>query len=95
MKALEGSFGKRARKSLEAGCDAVLHCSGILEDMIEVAAQTTPLKNESMSRLSRGFLTHHLTTFEFESESEAETLSKLEQNLRLEGLQPSSERKYP
>jgi len=89
MKALEGSYGKRARKSLEAGCDAVLHCSGILEDMIEVAAQTTPLKNDSMSRLQRSLLTPQLKTFE----SEAETLYKLEQNLRLEGLQPSSERK--
>ncbi|MBY0292297.1 MAG: beta-N-acetylhexosaminidase [Alphaproteobacteria bacterium] len=36
MKALTGSFEQRAQTSLEAGCDAVLHCSGIMEEMFEV-----------------------------------------------------------
>jgi beta-N-acetylhexosaminidase len=36
MKALTGSFAERARKSLEAGCDAVLHCSGNMIEMREV-----------------------------------------------------------
>lgn len=36
MKALSGSFAERARKSLEAGCDAVLHCSGLLSEMTDV-----------------------------------------------------------
>jgi beta-N-acetylhexosaminidase len=36
MSALSGSFAERTRKSLEAGCDVVLHCSGILEEMIDV-----------------------------------------------------------
>lgn len=36
MNALSGSFAERTRKSLAAGCDAVLHCSGILEEMIDV-----------------------------------------------------------
>lgn len=36
MKALKGSFPERAQKSLEAGCDAVLHCSGNMVEMIDV-----------------------------------------------------------
>lgn len=88
MKALDGSHGARARKSLSAGCDAVLHCSGILEEMIEVAAQTPHLKEESMNRLNRSMLTTQPKTFD----SEEETLMRLNQSLRLEGLVPSIER---
>jgi len=36
MKALKGSFAERTYKSLEAGCDAVLHCSGNLNEMMQV-----------------------------------------------------------
>ncbi len=88
MKALEGSLGQRARKSLDAGCDAVLHCSGILEEMIETAAQTAPLKNESMNRLSRSILPLQSKTFD----SEEETLIRLEKNLRSEGFSSPLER---
>lgn len=37
MQALEGPLALRARRSLVAGCDLVLHCNGNLEDMREVA----------------------------------------------------------
>jgi beta-N-acetylhexosaminidase len=36
MKALTGSFSERAQKSLQAGCDAVLHCSGDMLEMKDV-----------------------------------------------------------
>lgn len=84
MKALEGSFGTRARKSLEAGCDAVLHCNGVLEEMIDVASQTASLRDESMNRLSRS-IPHPLPKG---FESVEETLARLNQNLRIEGLYP-------
>jgi len=87
MKALEGKLGTRARKSLDAGCDAVLHCSGILEEMIEVAAETPLLKSDSMDRLQRSLLKNQPKTFE----SEEKTLLRLEQDLRQEGLLPTEE----
>jgi beta-N-acetylhexosaminidase len=88
MKALEGNLGKRARKSLDAGCDAVLHCSGVLEEMIEVASQTSPLKNESLKRFNQSVIKSSPSSFD----SEEETLIRLEQNLRIEGLPPILER---
>lgn len=90
MKALEGSPGKRARKSLDAGCDAVLHCNGVLEEMIDVAAQTPSLKNESMNRLNRSVLpSSHQKMFI----SEEETLTLLNKNLSSEGYNVTETRK--
>lgn len=37
MKALSGSFSEKARKSLAAGCNAVLMCKGTIEEYEEVA----------------------------------------------------------
>jgi len=50
MKALSKSMGYRAKRALEAGCDAVLHCSGKLDDMIEVASRVRPVREESWRR---------------------------------------------
>lgn len=36
MEALGGSFANRAIKSLEAGCDILLHCNGNMDQMIEI-----------------------------------------------------------
>lgn len=38
MKALSGSFAQRTRKALAAGVDVVLHCHGIMEEMVEIAS---------------------------------------------------------
>lgn len=87
MKALQGDLGTRAKKSLNAGCDAVLHCSGILEEMIHVAAQTLSLKEESMQRLQQSKPRFSSSSFS----SEEETLMKLNQTLHSEGLFPLRE----
>jgi beta-N-acetylhexosaminidase len=42
MKALSGPFSERASNSLKAGCDAVLHCSGKMDEMIDVMKGVTP-----------------------------------------------------
>ena len=43
MKALAGPFDARAAAALEAGCDVVLHCEGVLAEMEAVAKGTGPL----------------------------------------------------
>jgi beta-N-acetylhexosaminidase len=50
MKALSGSFADRAKRSLEAGCDIVLHCSGILDEMRDVAQAVPELSGKSLAR---------------------------------------------
>ncbi len=54
MNALEGGFGERSSRSLAAGCDVVLHCSGKAEEMKEVAAACGALSEKAMERFSRG-----------------------------------------
>jgi beta-N-acetylhexosaminidase len=52
MKALEGSLGERAQAAQAAGCDVVLHCSGDLAEMKQVAEATSCLKEPSLIRLA-------------------------------------------
>jgi len=57
MHALSGNFGTRARAAIEAGCDAALHCSGELEEMIAVANAVGPMSDQSMARLAEAMAT--------------------------------------
>ncbi len=50
MKALRGPLAERCEKTLQAGCDVVLHCSGVLEEMHEVARACGPLKDAALER---------------------------------------------
>jgi beta-N-acetylhexosaminidase len=50
MKALSGSFTEKCHRALRAGCDIVLHCSGVLPEMEEVAAAAGALKGKSLRR---------------------------------------------
>jgi beta-N-acetylhexosaminidase len=53
MNALAGGFAERARGVIEAGTDAVLHCSGTMEEMIAVASAAGELSPEGGERLAR------------------------------------------
>jgi beta-N-acetylhexosaminidase len=53
MQALSGTFGERARRAVEAGCDAVLHCSGAMEEMVAVASSVPALDEKGRERLAR------------------------------------------
>lgn len=50
MGALSGSLGDRARKAIEAGCDLVLHCNGVMDEMIEIAENSPVLSGNALIR---------------------------------------------
>ncbi len=52
MRALYGSFQKRAEVTLAAGVDLLLHCSGNLNEMVQIMETTGPLESVSISRLA-------------------------------------------
>lgn len=53
MHALQGSFAERARGVIDAGCDIVLHCSGNMAEMEEVAGAVTGITPVAQDRLQR------------------------------------------
>ncbi len=50
MKALSGSFEERSEKSLEAGCDMILHCNGDMDEMKAVARVVPELTGKALDR---------------------------------------------
>ncbi len=50
MNALQGTLAERARASLAAGCDMILHCNGKLDEMAEVAANSPVLSGAALAR---------------------------------------------
>lgn len=50
MKALGGSFFDRAKQSLAAGVDILLHCNGDRAEMADVAAAATPVSKDQRAR---------------------------------------------
>jgi beta-N-acetylhexosaminidase len=53
MRALSGTLAERSRASLAAGCDILLHCNGVLDEMEEVAGAATALEGTSLERFER------------------------------------------
>jgi beta-N-acetylhexosaminidase len=50
MGALSGSLAERTRRAIEAGCDLVLHCNGVMEEMVEVAENSPVLAGDALIR---------------------------------------------
>lgn len=50
MKALGGDYASRAAAVLSAGCDIVLHCNGIMEEMADVARSVPELTGKAAER---------------------------------------------
>ena len=50
MGALSGTIAERARESLAAGCDLVLHCNGRMDEMRAVASEAPELSGEARRR---------------------------------------------
>jgi beta-N-acetylhexosaminidase len=53
MKALSGDFAARTDAILAAGCDVVLHCNGVMDEMQAVAARAPALSGRALERASR------------------------------------------
>jgi beta-N-acetylhexosaminidase len=51
MKALSGDFKQRAKDSLAAGCDVVLHCNGDMAEMKAVMSGVGKLSREAKRRV--------------------------------------------
>ena len=50
MNALAGSIGDRSRALISAGCDIILHCSGKLDEMQQVASEAPELSGRALIR---------------------------------------------
>ncbi|MEL6734738.1 MAG: beta-N-acetylhexosaminidase [Pseudomonadota bacterium] len=50
MRALSGDFADRCHASFAAGCDVVLHCNGVMEEMLAVAKATPALAGRALER---------------------------------------------
>ncbi|MET3994990.1 beta-N-acetylhexosaminidase [Bradyrhizobium barranii] len=50
MNALSGNIAERTRAIFAAGCDMALHCNGNIEEMREVAGQTSELSGTALAR---------------------------------------------
>ncbi len=53
MQAISGGYDERAERSLRAGCDAVLHCNGKMDEMAAVASRCPVLSAQAQKRLQR------------------------------------------
>ena len=68
MQALSGSIGERTHKSISAGCDIVLHCNGLMNEMKQVAAETPILVADALRRASAA-VDHFALPQEFDEET--------------------------
>jgi beta-N-acetylhexosaminidase len=53
MRALSGDFASRTDAIFAAGCDVVLHCNGVMEEMRAVAGRTPALAGKALERAER------------------------------------------
>ncbi len=53
MQALSGNLADRARQSIAAGCDVVLHCNGLMEEMKAVVGEVPSLEGKAALRAEK------------------------------------------
>jgi beta-N-acetylhexosaminidase len=92
MGALAGSLGERTRRALDAGCDLALHCSGVLEEMVEVAAAVAPLSAAAAARIERGEALRRQLRRDFNAEAAAARFAELIGETRVAAPDPTAAR---
>jgi beta-N-acetylhexosaminidase len=50
MNALSGDLAQRTRAIFAGGCDVVLHCNGVMDEMMAVASNTPVLAGKALAR---------------------------------------------
>jgi beta-N-acetylhexosaminidase len=50
MNALKGTIGERAARIVRGGCDIILHCNGIMDEMKAVVQEAIPLAGKALCR---------------------------------------------
>ncbi|MGK6313537.1 beta-N-acetylhexosaminidase [Neorhizobium sp. DT-125] len=50
MNALKGTIGERAARIVGGGCDIILHCNGVMDEMKAVVKEAIPLAGEALRR---------------------------------------------
>ena len=50
MNALQGTLGERAARIMRGGCDIVLHCNGLMDEMKAVVKEAVPLAGAALRR---------------------------------------------
>ena len=80
MEALKGDFASRAAGVVAAGCDVALHCSGKMDEMVEVASSVPSMSAEGHDRLARAMAS---TRLDLEGIDFAEEIAKRDQLLAL------------
>lgn len=50
MNALKGTIGERAARIMGGGCDIVLHCNGVMDEMKAVVKEVVPLCGKALAR---------------------------------------------
>jgi beta-N-acetylhexosaminidase len=80
MGALGGSFATRCAAALAGGCDAVLHCSGRLDEMRDAASTAPPLTAAAKARVARGEELRRASILDFDrraAEARFDTLTRM------------------
>ncbi len=76
MKALTGSFEERSQRSLDAGCDILLHCNGDMDEMQAIASVARPMSKHQTAVLHK-FMQAHSKADKFNRLAAEQELAKI------------------
>lgn len=69
MKALNGDLSELSKQAIIAGCDIVLHCNGVMEEMVKIGAAVGPLSSAALERYQRALMLLDAGVVPFDTEA--------------------------